>query len=374
MTIKGLNNLIKDKYKQVIEECWLSDFKDYRIFIDADNIVYHYIASASKKVLQSTDIILEEIDRNKVMNEFMKSMITLCLDFLRLDIVPVLVFDGKPPEAKSKTRQKRITKKEELRSKINSTKESIQSQDVLNVSKTEIENHKKLLLQDNYITREEMAYFKIILNSLEIPIVEANCESEKVCSSFCIEGKGTAVYSQDSDCLAHGNFLTIRKLYSREFREDKQIYDRKVEYIILDKLLDHIELEYSSFVDLCIASGTDYNDNVKQMGITRMMSLIKTHGSIDNLPRDKDWSILKHKEIRHIFDYQESSSLCLSIRLDLPKSIPVGLRSILESINALDLYPDLVEMINKFKDKEIKERGYKIDPKRKRCKFIVIEQ
>ena len=68
-----------------------------------------------------------------------------------------------------------------------------------------------------------------------------------------------------------------------------------------DEILYELDINYKSFIHLCILLGNDYNTRVKGYTVEQLYNLIKSHRTIDNL--------ISKNILTLNFDYQSISSL-----------------------------------------------------------------
>jgi 5'-3' exonuclease len=117
---------------------------------------------------------------------------------------------------------------------------------------------------------------------------------------LAIEGKVEAVYSTDMDCLVYGTPYLITE-FDKENRE--KLY---LNVISLQKTLENLDMTFSTFVDLCIMCGCDFNQNIPKIGPKRSYDLMKEYETIDRLPGNYDIQVLEHVKCREIFSYESS--------------------------------------------------------------------
>jgi len=59
---------------------------------------------------------------------------------------------------------------------------------------------------------------------------------------------------------------------------------------------------YETFIEVCIMLGTDFNPNIKGVGLVKVWNLMKEHGSIDAIGESGvDIKCLNHKEVLLLF-------------------------------------------------------------------------
>ena len=86
-----------------------------------------------------------------------------------------------------------------------------------------------------------------------------------------------AVGSEDMDTLTFGTAKLARHLMEPESRK------MPVVEFDLQKVLSGLELSMESFIDLCILCGCDYCDNIKGIGPTTALKLIREHKTLEKV-------------------------------------------------------------------------------------------
>jgi len=228
------------------------------------------------------------------------------IELLERGVIPIFIFDGKPPDAKKNTLDKRndtrVKMKERieelttLRNNINIDQkidvyEFINDEDQTNIEENEqIKEIKKLNNQIRNIEKNILIVKKFhsdqvmeFLECLGIPFLQAISESEETCAYLQKKGLVDYVVSEDTDSLTFGATKVI-------FGD--KLYD-------LEIILKDLELTYDSFIDLCILCGCDYTSTIPKVGPVNALRLIKKHNSIDNFEID----------VPQEFDYKTSRNL-----------------------------------------------------------------
>jgi len=233
------------------------------------------------------------------------------IELLQLGAIPVFVFDGKPPDAKRDTLDKRIQTRTKMKDRIEELKtlrndlnievcidpeEYIDSDNdddsekpiVKEIKKinTQIKNIEKNILIVKQSHSNEVMEF---LESLGIPILKAVSESEETCAFLQKNGLVDYVLTEDTDSLTFGANQVIlgEKLYS------------------LELVLKGLEINYSSFIDLCILCGCDYTSTIPKVGPVNALKLIKKFGLIDNFEIDIPQEF-KYQTARNIFKQNQN--------------------------------------------------------------------
>jgi 5'-3' exonuclease len=138
-----------------------------------------------------------------------------------------------------------------------------------------------------------LSIIKKILDKFQIPQFTARNEAEALCSYLCRKGYVYAVYSTDTDNLAHG---CPRLITNIENKANNLIFHG----VLLNILLEKLEFNYLTFKDFCIMCGCDYNTKIYMHGPSRCYDLLKKK-SLDDISLNLDTQCLNIKECRNLF-------------------------------------------------------------------------
>lgn len=279
MGIKGLNKFLEKKCKNGIFKENLSKLKKKTIGIDTSIFLYKYTYMG-----------------NMILH-FLKQIEHL----LSYEITPVYLFDGKPTDDKSKVIEKRKEtfknnqeKIEELKKEIEKIEEENNFSDdttslLLNNLNDEIKKKTKNNIRISY---EEVDKFKQILKNLNIYYYECDGETDCYVKSFFNKKLIDYVITEDLDFLTHGSKNVITKYtYSSNY----------VKINNLTLILKDLDIDYNSFVNLCLILGCDYYPKgVKNLGPVKGYNLIKKYSSIENILENENISIYEDFDYKHI--------------------------------------------------------------------------
>lgn len=340
MGIKGLNLFLKKKTLSSFRKIPVYYFKGKRISFDSDNILRRFMSTAYKDVINKTDVISVNVD----MKQVRKLWLIRCLDFfysmITNGITPILVFDGQYPIEKSKKQEEKYKKKQELYKDVSDTKLEYQNMDILMRTPTMLVELRKKMAKLHYLSKDDKTVFINIISSLGIPCLFAAGEGEKLCSMLALENKVDAIYTKDTDAIVFGTPIVINEFGNKYYNETLETYEYVFECLTFNNILSNLELEYKTFVDLCIMSGCDYNENIYRVGTGNAYKILKKCLTIDNIPSQYDnrKSILNTEACRNLFTIVPSESiitnkLILDINLDISNS-----KTFLEEYNLMDYY------------------------------------
>jgi 5'-3' exonuclease len=139
-----------------------------------------------------------------------------------------------------------------------------------------------------------------MLELLGIKYYDSDSEAETLCAYLCCHGMADMVLSEDTDVLVYGTPTFITKL---------NIKNEIVMELKYEEIVNGLELEPFQFTDLCIMCGTDYNDNIPQIGSEKAYKIITKHSNLDLLEKERedlDLNILNFRRIREIFTVPEN--------------------------------------------------------------------
>ena len=216
------------------------------------------------------------------------------IQFMEAGIKPVWVFDGKPPELKSKELEKR----KEQKIKAEAEKEKA-------IEEGDFEKAKAMAGRSIKITPEMTADAKKLVKLMGCPVIEAPGEAEAQCAQMCKQGLAFGTASEDMDSLTFGSSFLMRGFNSKK---------EPITQIDLAKLLEGFDMTMDEFIDLCILCGCDYTHSIGGVGPVKAFNLMKDHGNIEDvlatLKRLNDDPNKKQKYvIPEQFLYEESRDL-----------------------------------------------------------------
>ena len=314
MGIKNLNFLIEKYSPAAINYKYLCVYEYKYIAIDISIYLYKFIYRNG----DALELLAKQVMR-----------------LLKNRVIPVYIFDGKPPNEKSDVLNERRNIKKESLLKQEKIKEIIKIKEELKKGDRNEQNEKIIEIEEkineeikiiniienklNNIEKETeaateteineyineygemlMGYeiedlmeeleklkknmiiidkkviddCKKLLTNMGIPYIVANGEAEALCARLIQKGYVMACLSEDMDILANGG-----KLFLRNFNEN----NNKVLEYDLDKILKNFEMDYNQFVDLCILCKCDYTTTITNIGRERAYTFIKKYKTIENI-------------------------------------------------------------------------------------------
>lgn len=324
MGIQNLSKILKLKAPNAMVKRPISAYMGYRIAIDTSIFLYKYMF---------------------VYGNVIDGLTRLIVILLQNGILPVFVLDGKPPKEKSDLLKERKEKREELIDIVDILKyayeEKYENPQFEHYSKDEMkqnirtygEKHftkrgyrEHLLSNDDWnmiynvtpgshdilekyikdmerkiikIKREHIEDTQKLMELFGVPCIIAQSEAESLCAVLCKKGIVDAVLSEDMDVLATGGCVLLKN-----FTAEK---GGSVVEVCLEGVLKELEIEFPSFLDMCIMCGCDYTSKISGIGPTYAYKLMKKHKSIESaMPYIKS---NKSYKVPNDFDYVTSRDL-----------------------------------------------------------------
>jgi len=253
-------------------------------FKDLDNKVLVFDASLTifqfmSTIRQADGSLLTDSKGN--VTSHLIGLFSRTVNFMQKGMKLVFVFDGKPPELKSKEKERRKQLKKEALEKF---EEARQEKD--------IEAMKKYAARTSYIDKDIIQESKSLLDALGIPIVQAPCEADAQMAHIVKKGDAYATVTQDADALLYATPRIVRNL-SASLKKKSNIRFKNValELISFKDVLKELDLTLNQLIVIGILIGTDYNvGGIKGIGSKKALKLIKQYGDdFDSLFKEVKW-------------------------------------------------------------------------------------
>ena len=126
-----------------------------------------------------------------------------------------------------------------------------------------------------------------------VSYLHADGEAEQLCAKLSRLDIVDGIISDDTDCIACGSKITIRE------------FTNKNDFVVcynLKEVLYKLDLNYSSFLDMCILLGTDYNSKIKGKSFKDIYGMIKEYDTIENLIERGIFIYFDYNKIRDIYN------------------------------------------------------------------------
>ena len=229
MGIKYLNNFFRTECGESIKAITIAELSGKKIAVDISIYTYKY---------ESNEALIE-------------NMYLMLATFREYNIIPIFVFDGKPPTEKKALLQKRKEDKKEAEKEYNILKQKLEISNVDYDDKQEIISNMDLLKkQFIYINREKINIVKKLIRAYGATYYDAPGEADELCALLVLKNKVWACLSEDMDMFVYGCPRVIR--YLSLAKRTALLYDMK-------GILENLRLTQKELRAICVLSGTDYN-------------------------------------------------------------------------------------------------------------------
>lgn len=291
MGIRHLNRFLKENASNSIKLCRLAEFSGKKIAVDISIYMYRFASD----------------------NSLIENIYLMLSIFRHYNIIPVFIFDGKPPTEKRELLDKRKEDKKNAEEEYKKLKNILElNSDMDDVDKQEIIYNMDILKKKFVnVNKNDIDNVKKLIRCYGLSYYDAPFESDELCAMLTIKEKVWACLSEDMDMFVYGCPRVIR--YLSLLNHTAVIYNTK-------SILNNLGITQKELREICILSGTDYNfDNEdKNTTLTNVLKQFKKyHKSKSNLEFYdwlnennknfiKDYSLLKN--IYDMFDLSQKHS------------------------------------------------------------------
>ncbi|MHC1597566.1 MAG: flap endonuclease-1 [Methermicoccaceae archaeon] len=267
------------------KEVSLQELAHKRIAIDAYNTLYQFLS-----IIRQRDGTPLQDSRGRITSH-LSGLLYRTTSMMEAGIKPFFVFDGKPPEFKHATLEKREHIRRAARESWERAKERGEEGFVYAQASSKV---------DAQVLDDSMH----LLELMGVPFIIAPSEGEAQAAHMARRGDADHVGSQDYDTLVFGSPNVVRNLAitgKRKLPKRKVYVDVKPELIELESELERLGLTREQLVDIAILVGTDYNAGIKGIGPKKAYRLVKKGDDLFSILDALGEHIDNAREIRELF-------------------------------------------------------------------------
>ncbi len=246
----------------------INQLKGKKIGIDGYNWAHQFLSTIR---LRTGELLKDSEGR---VTSHVLGIFNRTTNLLKDGIKPCYVWDGKPPEFKSRTIEKRKKIKEKARKKFEAAETD--------------EEKRKYSQQLSKLTDDMVENVIMLLDAMGVPSVKAPSEGEAQIS-YMVEKKDLwACASQDWDALLFGSKILIRNLSISGKRKvpGKNIYKNiNPKVVYLTEVLENLKLSREQLILIGMLIGTDYCKGVKGYGPKRSLQIVKEEKTLENISK-----------------------------------------------------------------------------------------
>ena len=231
MGIKHLNRFLREEAQHCIKFISLAELSGKKIAVDISIYMYKYASEGT----------------------LLENMYLMLSTLRHYEIVPVFIFDGKPPPEKKELLQKRKEDKQEAEKEYNQLKKQLENKTIDDVEKQEVINNMDILKKKFiHIGKTEIDSVKRLIRAYGATYYDAPGEADELCALLVIKNKVWACLSEDMDMFVYGCNRVLR--YLSLLNKTVVLYDTK-------DILNSLGITQKELREICVISGTDYNYN-----------------------------------------------------------------------------------------------------------------
>ena len=276
MGIQFLNRFLKENAPNSIKLTSISDLSGKKVAVDISVYMYKYASE----------------------NNLIENMYLMLSIFRHYNIIPIFVFDGKPPTEKKELLKKRREDKIVAQEEYNNLKMTLETTDIDYNEKQDIINNMDILKKKFvHICKNDIENVKNLIRAYGATYYDAPGEADELCAMLTIKGKVWGCLSEDMDMFVYGCPRVIR--YFSLLNHTIVLYEMK-------GILQELGITQKELREICVLSGTDYNinNNYSQTLYTTLKwfkKFLKEKGkNKENDVNFYDWLITKYDNIKDI--------------------------------------------------------------------------
>jgi len=322
MGIKYLNRFLKEECKDSIKLISLKELSCKKIAIDISIYLYKYAAD----------------------NTLIENIYLMLSIFRHYKIIPIFIFDGKPPSEKKELLIKRQINKKESEEEYKNLKKQLElNPNMDEIEKQEIMNNMDLLKKKFIqISKEDIESVKNLIRAYGATYFDAPCEADELCALLALKGKVWACLSEDMDMFVYGCPRVIR--YLSLLNHTVVLYDLK-------GILYNLGISQKELREICILSGTDYNinsdtNNKRSPDLYTTLKYFKKFHKDNNKDINEfyDWLLSK---TNYITNYDTLKSIYNMFDITTNNDSHLHIFEDIKIINGQILYDEMKEILKK---------------------------
>ena len=246
----------------------------------------HLSIFSGKTVVIDTSIYLYKFSGNNSLIENMYHLITI---FRYHGVIPVFIFDGKPPDEKKELLEQRYLDKQIAEKKykeLQSSLETANENDNKDEIRVELDKLKKQFIR---IKKEDVFLVKSLFESCGVTYYDAPGEADQLCAKMVINKEAWACLSDDMDMFVYGCTRVLRHI---------SLLNHTVMFYSTTGILRELDIPMQNFREILIISGTDYTHS-EPIKINDVVNQYRTFAlDSDNIIPFNEW--LRSKSLNSI--------------------------------------------------------------------------
>jgi len=274
MGIKNLNKFLRNNCEDAIKFIHIKELSGKKIAIDISIYMYKFASE----------------------NCLIENMYLMLSIFRYYNIIPIFIFDGKPPTEKKELLEKRKNDKKEAKKEYNKLADILKNEINNEYDKQELINNMDILKkQFIYINKEKIDSVKNLIRAYGATYYDAPGEADELCASLVIKNKVWGCLSEDMDMFVYGCPRILR--YFSLLNHTLVMYD-------LEEILNKLGLKQKELREICVLSGTDYNMNITTLSNKDDNDNIQNNIIVKNIKNEEELNL--YKTLKYFKKYNRS--------------------------------------------------------------------
>jgi len=240
----GIKNLLKFlyNYPNIVKQIERNELNGKKIAIDISILLYQSVIAIRNTGHDITN-------KNGKIISHIVGLLNKTLLLMDNNIIPIFVFDGRPPSIKKSV----LNMRRELKNK------ALVQYDQAETKIDQIKYFKRCVT----ITKEHMNECRELLTFMGIPFIDAIQEADSELAYMCKNNLVHSVLTEDMDILTFGSPRIIKNILS---------FNKPLIEINLNDILNTLKINHEEFVELCILFGCDYcNTSTRNLNMSNQL-------------------------------------------------------------------------------------------------------
>jgi flap endonuclease-1 len=237
MGIPKLNKLLLERCPNSITKIHVGKLQDKKIAVDISIYLYKFLTDG----------------------DYMEHLYLFLSVFKYYCIVPIFIFDGKPPVEKQALLKRRYSEKQQAYQEYTKIEQNMSLEMDLNKIEEMQETLKFLKKKMIRITNTHIDQAIELITAFGYQHYFAPHEADQLCVYLTVCGKTYATLSDDMDMIVSGCPIVLRNL--NLMSHDVYLYNTT-------HILNDLEVSLHDFRDIVVLSGTDYEISNKPLNIS----------------------------------------------------------------------------------------------------------
>ena len=224
--------------------------------VDGYNAAYQFLATIRQRDGQLFS------DREGHVTSHLMGAFYRTTSLLQQGVLPVWVFDGKPPDRKAGTIRQRIAAKEKAESEYQAA-----------LAAGDLATARRKAAQTSRLTHPMVEELVQLLAALGVPTILAPGEGEAQAAVMSAKGTVWASASEDYDTLLFGAPRLVRGLAAR----GRSGQSPGAQFIDRSELLARLGIDGDELIALGVIVGTDFNEGARGFGPKKALKAVQEH-------------------------------------------------------------------------------------------------